>query len=56
MLCHLNFGFCSVDIYGWQVEQPLWHMLSHIVMNHVGRFSTKLADGIATIAKADVMF
>ena len=38
--CH----YCCVNIYGWQV-------LSHIVMNHVGRCYSKVADGIATIAK-----
>ena len=44
-----------VHMYGWQVEQLLWQMLSHIVMNHVDTCYAKLADGIFTIAKGDVI-
>ena len=49
MLCALNFSYCCINFYGWQVQQLLWQMLSHILMNHVGRHYAKVADGIVTI-------
>ena len=47
----LDFHYYCVNTYRWQVEQPLWQMLSQIVMNHVGRCYAKVADGIATIER-----
>ena len=47
----LEFGYYCVTYYGWQVEQPVYQMLSHIVMNHVCRCYAKMADRIATHCK-----
>ena len=36
-------GFCH--IYGWQVKQPLWQMLGHLVINHAGKCYAWAVDG-----------
>ena len=55
MLYNLKFGYYFVNTHGWQVEQPHWQMLRHIVMSHVGRCYAKVANGIVTTAKGNAI-